>query len=877
MFDELKDIFLNRKTDEIVPFLKKLSPKDKKELQPKLQELLSMGNFRKGEEPVFYAVAFVCCNKTQYKNLTRWAYYGGFEIYNEILDWYNPDWFSGYVNERYDGHPSIPYHLLVEWEEKGYITLQPETIANVLADKLTDLNKYPVTLQKHIWHIFEYETNLYWSNVYENREHSGSLAYLTEIGLIDRNHILKECLLTANRNFNKNLTGWFADLFNELKPTREELLSLQPELFGTLHSPQSKALNNALNHIKTIADAGTFDYNEFITYIPILITSTVKTTLKGVIDISEKLLTTRKELTPVICPALCNGFISKDEAIQKKLAKLLAKYGDKDLLKQHLAAYSENILKSVEPLLSGFYDFTPANEHNALSVEEYETPLPFLREENKIQHITSFDDYIFFLNQAFDNNQIYDVLFVPVYIQRFHNQITSDNLYMLEPVVKRTVQISESWSDKAGLIHKLYASFFIHYMDYLVEKYPEISGTIKQLTAKLNNRFVNWRSKFMYPETYPYYFLLLKIFDSIKKEEPFDLLSTPTHEPVWLDPLTLVYRLEAYQKQGKEPFSYDLQYALQQCALDYTGKALETAKKVLTGELKELMVFLLDKQALASKNVKHPAWWMTASIIKHPHTIPSYIKEWGFSDIPEVYLTGDFSRKIANDSFGNPALQLFLPPYHVKNTEKSTVAQFSYGKFRNRSIISGDVSLLICTSPWHHDTINAHILALLSFTAVPTYYSNAFTAILTLNLPLSKMDCLLLASGMLSADKTSRYFAAEVWTATVRRQHVNSTQVGKDMGGILNSKISPAKRLTELIENNLLTGSPLINKSLKKLLSGVLSEIKAPITNLKKLLEIYSELLALTNSKADMEKTPQLTDWAEENSLKKIVKQIIDK
>lgn len=53
MFDELKDIFLNRKTDKIVPFLKKLTPKDKKELQPKLQALLSMGNFRRGEEPVF--------------------------------------------------------------------------------------------------------------------------------------------------------------------------------------------------------------------------------------------------------------------------------------------------------------------------------------------------------------------------------------------------------------------------------------------------------------------------------------------------------------------------------------------------------------------------------------------------------------------------------------------------------------------------------------------------------------------------------------------------------------------------------------------------------------------------------------------------------
>lgn len=880
MFDELKKIYLNRKTEEIVPFLKTLTPKDKKELQPRLEDLLGMSNFSYSKEPIFYAAALVCCNKTQYKDITRWSNYDGFEIYSEILDWYNPNWFSDFINEKYNGHPFIPYYLLAEWEQKGYITLNPETIADTLAHRLTDLDKYPVTLQKHIWHIFEYETTINWTDYHQKGNSSGILVSLMEEGKIDRIQILKECLLTANRNFNKNLTGWFVDLFNELKPTKEELLSLQPELLGTLHSAQSKSLNNSLNHIKTITDSDIFEVNEFITHIPVLITSTVKATVKGVIDIVEKILKNRKDLAPAICAVLCEGFINKDETIQKKLAKLLAQYGDKDLLNESLSVCTANILKSVVSLLSGFNDPAAINGHPTPSVEEaLSPPLSLIRKDNEIKRISSFEDYIFFLNRAFENNQVYDILFIPVYIQQFHNQITPDNLYMLEPAVKKAMQTTAIWSHNIGLIVKFYASFFTHYIAYLAEIYPDASGYIMQLMDKQNDKFITWKSKYMFPETYPYYYMMLKVFDCIKKEEAFNLLSIPTHAPCRIDPVTLVQRLSEYQQQGKEPFSYDLQYALQQCALDNTDEALELAKKELNGELQDLMIFIFDKNTKAKKEVGHPAWWMTASITKYTHTVPDYTQEWGFAETPEEYLTGNFKWEITMDNYGDPALQIVLPPYHTKDSEKSTVTQFMYSRFRGRSIQSGDISLLMYTFPHSHDTVNGHVLLQTGTIKFITsdyiaMHHNALVALLNLHLPLSKMDSLLVAYNMLSADKTNRNLAAEIWIAAVQQKHVCNEQIGKYIGVLLNGKLFPAKRFTDLIENNLLISSLLINKNLELLIIGMFAEIKTPITNLRKLLEIYSELLVLNNSKADLQRIPQLNDWAEENSLKKIVKQI---
>lgn len=878
MFDELKEIYLEQKTDLIIPFLKKLTPKDIKELRPKISSLREMSNYRRGQEPIFFAIALLCCNKAQYKDVTRWVYASGLEIYNDILDWHNPSWFSEIINEKYDGNLRPKYHLLVEWQEKGYVTLKPETIAEALVDNFSDFKKYPVTLREHIWYIFEYETTINWSDYHGSNGFTNTFANLADEGKIDRIRLLRECLLTANRNFNKNLTGWFTDLFNDLKPTEDELLTLQPQLLGVLNSLQSKAQNNALNHIKVIVKSAQFDVDEFLRFIPILVSSTVKATVKNTIDIAEKLLGTKKELTKDICIALCGGFVSKDEAIQKKLAKLLSKYGDKDSLAEPLSVYSDNILKSVEPLLIDFLDGAATTGASTPIAEEYQLPLPLIRDDNRIERVSTFEDYIFFLNQAFDSNNVYDITYIPVYIQQFKSQITADNISMLEPSIKKVIQVSESWSDKIGLIHKLYALFFLHYVSHLGAEIP-LSDNIKKMMDRPGRaNFVNWRSKYLHPETYPHYFMLLKVFDSIKNGKQLDLLSTPTHAPMWIEPVTLVQRLIDYQQKDIQPGSFDMQFAILQCALENTGNALELAKKELKGELQDIMIFLLDKDTEVKKEVAHPAWWMTASMAKYPNRIPKYTNEWGFSDIPEEYLTGNFEWRVERTEYNALKFNIIMPAYHAKNVEQNTVSQYYDGRFRSRMLYNGDIQLLICSSPYCHDTITVHAMDAVFFSEVSSSHqqvlANVLMTVLNLNLPLTKMDCLLLAKGMVASDKTNRTMAAEVWLTFLRQQRGMSRQIGCNIGKML-GEYAPAKRLTDLIENNLMIGSPMVNRELETLVTGVLSEIKSPVTNLKKLLEIYKELLALNNSKADMENVPQLNDWAKENSLKKIVQQIM--
>ena len=70
--------------------------------------------------------------------------------------------------------------------------------------------------------------------------------------------------------------------------------------------------------------------------------------------------------------------------------------------------------------------------------------------------------------------------------------------------------------------------------------------------------------------------------------------------------------------------------------------------------------------------------------------------------------------------------------------------------------------------------------------------------------------------------------------------------------------------------------SPLHNRELEKLIVAMLAELpEKPIKDLKKLLEIYAELLSINNSKAKDEQVLHLLDvWKGVANLKKTVANI---
>ncbi len=81
----------------------------------------------------------------------------------------------------------------------------------------------------------------------------------------------------------------------------------------------------------------------------------------------------------------------------------------------------------------------------------------------------------------------------------------------------------------------------------------------------------------------------------------------------------------------------------------------------------------------------------------------------------------------------------------------------------------------------------------------------------------------------------------------------------------------PLKRLTDLIQQQMINVSPLHNRELELLLTSLIAELpEQPVKELKKLLEIYSELLSVNNSRVTDERILQLLEiWKNTANLKK--------
>ncbi|MDQ0780277.1 DUF6493 family protein [Chryseobacterium sp. W4I1] len=260
MKERLYEILNEERKHEIIPFLKQLTAEEKKTLIPTIKKLdreiskvvMTKNSYHTAgsadQHSIIDIASFVCMDQKHYgKNY--WSLFRDKEQASTILEWGCPYWFSDFINDSIDAEfTAFDYHDILDWTAKGYVQPRPELLGYHLSHQPSDLEKYPETLETHFWYLCEFPSK----SLPFTREWMPLVQKLIADDKIERKRFLKECLLAANRNFNKNVTGWFMDAFNVLKPSDEELIMLQDHLMAGLASVQSKAVNTILAHLKKI-------------------------------------------------------------------------------------------------------------------------------------------------------------------------------------------------------------------------------------------------------------------------------------------------------------------------------------------------------------------------------------------------------------------------------------------------------------------------------------------------------------------------------------------------------------------------------------------------------------------------------------------------
>ncbi len=485
MKERLYEILNEEQIHEIIPFLKQLTAEERKTLVPSIKKMereiskivMTKNSYHTvgsaNQHSIIDIASFVCMDKKNFgKNY--WSLFRNAEQAEQILEWGCPEWFSDFINESVDAEfTAFNYQDILGWTKKGYVQPRPELLGHHLSNYPSNLDQHPETLETHFWYLCEYPSK----SLPFRKEWFPLVQKLVAEQKIERKRFLRECLLAANRNFNKNVTGWFMDAFTALKPTENELIELQDELLAGLASAQSKAVNTILNHLKKIAGAG-IKTEELSHYLPNLLSSEVKTVVASGLSLTEKIFQ-RKKLDPeMLGMALSTAFVSKDDGIQTKAAKIILKYiPPSENIKEALSHYSDNILTNVRPLLEKYI------EDKQQELEVITTESPFLiSDASKVRVLENFEDLMFFLPVAIEDpySQHCDIA-LDGFI-RFANEVDAESVKLIEPVFLKACKTISKW--EVPYLSVLLCNLIINYGLNLLEKYPDQLKNLEKIYQK---------------------------------------------------------------------------------------------------------------------------------------------------------------------------------------------------------------------------------------------------------------------------------------------------------------------------------------------------------------------------------------------------------
>lgn len=946
MIEAYLDILEEGRKDLLIPFLKSYTAKERHALVPtikKEERRLDKYEFRGNGKYsrlatddqlwILSVSTFACFGSEDRKALQGWTWRAYREM-DEILDWHCPSWFSAFIHGLKDEEfLPVPYLYVLDWQAKGYLSASPELLASILPmsiyvkhDKIAhsfnfrpgELEKNPITLEQHIWYLFEYPTIVNrverflsviagedgpekWMDVIQR---------LTEKQQMDRMRVLKESLLAVNRNFNKTLTAWFVDLFLLLDPAEDELIRLQDQLFSALSSVQSKAVGAVLTLFKKLYAHPDFRSADFIAQLAVLFSSEVKSVVKTALSIAEKIAESMPAKRQDICIQVINVFLSKDEALQLQAAKLIRKYGDMESaeLKEAILPYAEAILMSVKPLLQPWLTAVEpgaAGQQGQPGKVEEGDPLQFrlISADQRIPELKNLEDLIFLAGQSMENNEPYHFDLLPAAILQFSKEITGETIAQLEPAFLRAYKVNSQWSSGLGLFDRLLAAFLISYSGYLTVQFPEHASGLQRLKKQYSTGDLDldsWSRQIDCHLFDPFKMIFDFVLEQIKKGSSMPLLSTSTHSPAYIDPKILVHRLKIYQEAGAEPHTMDLQLALQRCALDDTEEALALAKSELSGEYKALMVYFLDKGASPAGEMIHTNWWLTAAILRKEGQIPLELKLNADQEILQTLIKGEFEWKASLNEYlaygaynyekgkserykaWSPEIIVKYPVHVLKKRDEYLFVEYFFEK-ELQEVWETDIPRLMFAFSNHPDLIlssriNQYLKISFSESDGLRAATKMLIALRQLNGELSPLGHLTMAAGMLHSDKTIRGYAAELWSERVGERRIVTAEIGRILGLLERIEWAPLKRLTDLMMSHMMGLSTAHDMALEELIVALLSQLETePIKNLKKLLEIYHELIALNGSTADLEKIPQLSTWHITGSLKKVVGELLSK
>ena len=646
--------------------------------------------------------------------------------------------------------------------------------------------------------------------------------------------IVKQYLQALLNPWKKNILNAYCRWIEAINPTAEEVIENQYILFSILSLGNTALINFAMKQLQKAANASTFDFQSFADNFTLCfaIPKIAKSQLIG-LDILEKHYKKQAPTNTEYREQLAVLFTVPEVILQEKVAGLLTTYFAEEGLAEVVAPYRDYLkiptpvsLPQEEDPLS-----KEACQDNISSSFEERFPL----EVGKLQVPTTADALLFLLGDCLRERTAGTIdLFFEGLVQ-LQESLPANYTKELAPYLKKLMK--SHYLDSVTTIIKGFLYCYSHQKPLEIPPYQYTYEESNALREKLDEaafeEYLLWDRLYKHKIFMPFLFhkaqLTLKY---LNEKEVLPFLSTPTHEPFYIEAEIFVDKLLQYEAVNKQPDLHDLIVACNRLLFRNVSAAAKAKAQKLKGTYAPAIQYYLGITDKIQPTEEFLPLWTQITRIKHPDREFPEFETTSAKEIPSVvkpyYIGYGWTKWRGRDIFT-------FHNYDIGYDEKSekgywiehyrnSFSPLYYNACGGSTPLSTEVNYLLSLNPHYPDAILCGYIANNACGAEEIRNMQLpLEAILRYDLRVRHSGWLYIGACLLYDKRPSRDLAYEyILQALARGEDLH--YVGRYLSDALAMHFSPINRFVEFLDRP--TRDPKVKAFQRKVVALYLEEAK---------------------------------------------------
>ena len=461
--------------------------------------------------------------------------------------------------------------------------------------------------------------------------------------------IVKQYLEALLNPWKKNILNAYCRWIEVINPTADEVIENQYTFFSLLSLGNTALINFAMKQLQKAANASAFDFQSFADNFALCFTTQkiAKSQLIGV-EILEKHYQKQAPTNPDYREQLAVLFTVPDAQLQEKVANLLTTYFNHEGLLEVIAPYRDYLKSKAQDLLATLSPSENSeNSENsptacaARTSHSSRTP-KIARAARTLTPITyplTPENLLFLLGDCLRERTAATIdLFFEGLVQ-LQESLPANYTKELDPYLKKLMK--SHYLDSVTTIIKGFLYCYSHQKPLEIPPYQYTYEESNALREKLDEaafeEYLLWDRLYKHKIFMPFLFhkaqLTLKY---LNEKEVLPFLSTPTHEPFYIDTEIFVDKLLQYEAVNKQPDLHDLIVACNRLIFKEVSAAAKEKARQLKGDYAKAIQYYLGLTDEIQPTEELLPLWTQITRIKYPDREFPEFETTSAKDIPSV-------------------------------------------------------------------------------------------------------------------------------------------------------------------------------------------------------------------------------------------------